>query len=442
MNNKPTILIIIGISGDLSKRKLLPAIGQIGANGKLPDYFKIVGVTRQSDINLESLLQNTINKDCLRKNTEIFQMDIEESMEYRRLQDRLNDIEKEFGSTSQYLFYFSVPPKVTESIIKLIGESDLLKHDIKLLLEKPFGTDLKSAKDLIIYIDKYFKKEQVYRIDHYLAKEAAQNIIIFRDSNSLFKKTWNKNFIKKIEISVSEEIGIEGRVKFYEQTGALRDLIQSHLLQLLALVIMDIPENFNFKEIPHLRYKALSNLHLKSVKSTQDSAIRGQYIGYREEVNNLNSMTETFASINLESDDPNWKDVDIKLTTGKALDKKFAEIKILYKKIKTYESNELLINLQPNEKISLGISIKSPGYDYPINSQYLNFSFNEKYGTIPDAYEQVLFDAIKGNFNLFVTSEEILETWRILDQLQKIWLTSVDNLILYNKGSSINDIIG
>ncbi len=441
-NNKPTILIIIGATGDLSKRKLLPAIGQIAATQMLPSQFKIIGVTRQAKINLENLLNETNNKDYLIKNTELFEMDLQNSVDYTRLSKRLREVEIEFGTEAQYLFYLSIPPNVSKSIIELIGKSGLAKKDnTKLLLEKPFGIDLKSAEDLIEHIGKFFKAEQIYRIDHYLAKESAQNIIVFREGNSLFKKTWNNEFIDKIEITVSEEIGIEGRVNFYENTGALRDLVQSHLLQLLALTLMDLPKEGHLDEVPHLRYEALKQINIPSLKSLSTYAKRGQYKGYREEVNNPNSMTETFASIDLESQNSKWKGVKIKLTTGKALKDKFTEIKILYKKDNTHESNELILRLQPNEGISFSFWAKRPGYEHQIGRHALNFSFKDHYTALPEAYEQVLYNAINGDHSLFSSSEEVLETWRILDTLQKNWSTSTYDLIIYEKGSDVGEVV-
>ena len=442
-NNKPTILIIVGISGDLSKRKLLPAIGQIASTGMAPEKFKIIGVTRRADLDLNDLLQSTINKEYLISNTELFEMDLENGDDYKRLAIHLGEIEKEFGSDAQYLFYLSVPPKVSKLIIELIGKSGLSERsDTKLLLEKPFGIDLNSATELVSHIDQYFKTEQVYRIDHYLAKETAQNIIVFREGNSLFKRTWNKDFIDRIEVCVSEEIGIEGRANFYEQTGALRDLIQSHLLQLLALTLMDIPEEEHLDEVPSLRHKALKQLSISSTGGSLLSHVkRGQYKGYREEVNNKDSMVETFASIDLESSDEKWKGVKINLTTGKALKDKTTFIKIYYKKDHNHESNELILRLQPDEGISFSVWAKRPGYERQVSRHSLNFSFKDHYTALPEAYEQVLFNAIIGDHSLFSSSEEVLETWRILDSLQKAWIASSYDLIIYKKGSTISEII-
>lgn len=442
MNSKPTILVIVGISGDLSKRKLLPAIGQIAATGMAPELFKIVGVTRRADLDLNELLKNTSNKEYLSKNTELFEMNIEDGEDYKKLKLYLEKIEKDFGEPAQYLFYLSVPPKVSKLIIELIGKTGFAeREDTKLLLEKPFGVDLNSAKELVLHINQYFKTGQVYRIDHYLAKETAQNIIVFREGNSLFKKTWNKDFIESINITVSEELGIEGRANFYEQTGALRDLVQSHLLQLLALTIMDLPEEGNLSNVPMLRYEALKQISLPDSEPLGSYAKRGQYKGYREEVGKEDSMTETFASIDLVSSDPKWQGVKINLTTGKALKDKETFIKILYKRDSSHESNELLLKLQPDEGISFSVWAKRPGYSHEISRHSLSFSFKEHYTALPEAYEQVLYNAIKGDHSLFSSSEEVIETWRILDSLQKVWTASAYDLIIYKKGSIISEII-
>ena len=440
--NIPTILIIIGITGDLSKRKLLPAIGQIAATKMAPDKFKIIGVTRKADIDIEDLLKDTINKDFVKDNTELFEMDLTNVTEYKKLLIRLEEIENEFGSSAQYLFYLSIPPNVSKTIVEFIGESGLAgRQNTKLLLEKPFGVDLKSATDLINHINQYFKPKQVYRIDHYLAKETVQNILVFRDGNSLFKKTWNKDFIDRIEIIVSEEIGIEGRVNFYENTGALRDIVQSHLLQLLAITLMDLPEEGNLENVPSLRYEALKQITIPSIKSLSTYVKRGQYKGYRDEVKNQNSITETFVSIDLESQDPKWEGVKINLTTGKALKNKFTEIKIYYKKENNKESNELQLRLQPNEGISFSVWAKRPGYEHQIGRHALDFSFKDHYTTLPEAYEQVLFNAINSDHSLFTSSDEVIETWKILDSLQKSWINSAYDLIIYKKGSNPEEVV-
>jgi glucose-6-phosphate 1-dehydrogenase len=440
MNNKtPTILVVFGVSGDLAKRYLLPAIGQIAQLGMLPAQFHIVGVTRQLNIDISSLLKKTSNIRYIEDHISLYQMDVTNIDNYKKLDKFLEKIEHNFNAPAQRLFYLSLPAQASRSVIGLLGESLLSKRErTKLLLEKPFGINLKSAKDLIKHINKYFLPSQVYRVDHYMAKEIAQNIIVFRNGNSLFKKTWNKNFIESIKIIASEEIGIEGRSNFYEQTGALRDIIQSHLLQLLALVLMDLPKKDNLNEVSKLRLNALKHL---SIPSIDKYVKRGQYEGYIDEVKNASSSVETFVSITLKSNDKKWVGVPITLITGKALKNKFTEIRVLYKKEKDNEANELFLRLQPEEGIQFNMWAKHPGYEYQISPHYLGFKFREHYNILPNAYEQVLFNAINSDHNLFISSDEIVETWRILDIVQKTWEKSNDNLIIYKRGSTIDEIL-
>lgn len=440
-NTQPTIIVIIGISGDLSRRKLLPALSKIAEAGVLPDKYKIVGVTRKINHTISDLLSKTGNPDIIKDHLELFEMDLTNTNDYQKLDEYLLKIAQDFGEKTQRLFYLSVPPQISGPIIEQLGVSGLAKiSDTKLLLEKPFGVDLASATELTVDINKYFEPNQVYRIDHYLAKETVQNIIVFRQDNSLFKRTWNKDFIERIEIIAQEKIGVEGRAVFYEQTGALRDLIQSHLLQLAALVLMDIPSDRQFTDIPARRLEALKQLRLTANEPIEANVVRGQYQGYQQEVNNPGSTVETFVSLTLKSDDAKWQGVPIVLTTGKALDDKFTGIRILYKKDASHEANELVLKLQPNEGVDLHLWAKQPGYDYKIEKHSLKFNFGEYYQSFPEAYEQVLFNAINSDHSLFTSGDEVLETWEIMDPIQKEWSMSADDLIFYEPGSSLEQV--
>lgn len=428
-NSVPTILIIIGITGDLSKRMLLPAIDQLAQANELPKDFYLIGTTRQLDVNKKDLIKNVKG--------EILRINIAEESDYKILADRLTAIEKDFGKAAQRVFYLSIPPQVSRPVIEFLGKSGLAKiKDTKILLEKPFGTNLESASELINEIDKHFDAEQVYRIDHYLAKEMAQNLIVFRLGNSLFKHTWNRKFIEKIEIVASEKIGIEGRANFYEQTGALKDVVQSHLIQLAALTLMDLPETFDIKDIPQKRLSVL-----KSLQPVMGKAIHGQYEGYRDETQNPNSIVETFASITLASTSSKWKGVPIILTTGKNLDVKKTEIKITYRQEDVRESNQLTLRLQPNEGIELSLWAKRPGYSKQIEQHKLHFNYREHYESLPEAYERVLVDAINSDHNLFTSSAEVLEAWRIIEPIQKRWEINSDDLVIYRKESKISQVV-
>jgi glucose-6-phosphate 1-dehydrogenase len=322
--------------------------------------------------------------------------------------------------------------------VELLGESGLAASlDVKLLLEKPFGTDLESAGDLIEQARKHFKENQIYRIDHFLAKEMAQNIIVFRQNNALFKRTWHKDFIESIEIIASEKIDIEGRVGFYEQTGALRDLIQSHLMQLTALTLANFSGDGR-QSIPGERLKALQQI--RTPQNIRAVSKRGQYHGYRDEVSNPNSLVETFVSLTLSSGDPRWEGVPITLITGKALDRKTTEIRLKYRQDTAEEANMLTLRIQPNEGVEIDLWAKRPGYDSDLQKVPLNFAYAHHFDSLPEAYERVFMDAIRSDRSLFTTSEEVLESWRILEPVQRFWEMQEDDLYAYERGSSPDDI--
>ncbi|MFS8118901.1 MAG: hypothetical protein ACMG55_10475, partial [Microcoleus sp.] len=405
---KPTILVIIGISGDLSKRKLLPAILSLHRANQLPQQFRIVGTTRQT-LNTNDILGylpadiSDVEKTFMHEHTTTLQINTSQVEEYPSLASHLTSIEAEFGTSAQRLFYLSVPPEISSPIVEHLGTSGLAKvENTKLLIEKPFGINFRSAAALVAHINQYFDETQVYRIDHYLAKEMAQNIIIFRGGNSLFKQTWNKNFIENIEIVASESIDIEGRTHFYEQTGAMRDVVQSHLFQLAALTLMELPEYGDWESVPKYRLAALNALN------PPEKVLRGQYEGYRDEVANQASMVETFVSMTLYSSDERWSGVPITLTTGKALAEKLTEIRISYRQQDSRESNQLILRIQPQEAIRVCLWVKRPGFERQLGQAQLGFEYQTDNDVIPDAYEHVLLDAINSNHSLFTTSDEVL----------------------------------
>lgn len=430
----PTTLVIFGVTGDLAQRKLLPALAAIEKNGQLPTNFKLLGVTRR-DISLDDVLSTECKH--LSSKMEMFRMNLEEASAYKELKNKLD-----ISSGAQVIFYFAVPPSASRPIIRHLGEAKLNGIQTKLLLEKPFGVDYASAEELIKETQLHFKEEQIYRIDHYMAKEMAQNIAVFLGGNVLFRDVWNNDYIDKIEIIASEKIGIEGRVAFYEQAGALRDLVQSHLLQLTALVLMEpCPDVFDFTEVPRRRLAALSEI--KPVNPAKlDTVVRAQYEGYREEVNNPNSVVETFVSLKLESENPKWKGVKLHLITGKALDRKFTEIRVYFKRAQIKEANLLTLRIQPMEGIELDLWVKKPGYEHDLAKLPLDFNYEQHFGSdLPDAYEQVLIDAMRSRSNLFASSGEILATWKILEPLLKSWSMNANDLKFYKKGSTYQQVL-
>ncbi len=430
---KSITLVIFGITGDLSTRKLLPAISKLKEKNALPKDFKVIGVTRQKGITSKEILKQTPKSNNLSNNLEIYSMDLTISSEYKKLQNYI----RRNGRTSQILFYLSVAPEVAMPIVEKLGELKFSSTEkIKVLLEKPFGTNLATAKLLIKKINKSFKENQIYRIDHYLAKDTVQNLLTFREGNSLFKKTWNKDFIEKIEITASEKLGIEGRVAFYEQTGALRDIVQSHLLELLALTLMSVPKLRELNLVSQSRLKVLKNIQVPIKQNIR----RGQYRSYRKEVGKQ-SFVETFVKLKLFSKDPQWKDVPIVISTGKNLKEKYTGIKIYYRKTVEMEANILTLKIHPDEGITFSIWAKKPGLIENLEKHSLSFSFRDHYKEFPEAYEQVLYSAINGDHTLFTSGEEVIESWRILDPIQKYWQKSKNNLIIYKSGIDIKDLI-
>ena len=439
MSSLPTILVIVGITGDLSKRKLLPAIEQIAKAGALPDQFRIIGVTRR-DVSINELLDDGQQYPFVKDHLEMYKMDVSDPSSYEGLARYLKKIESTFGKKTQRLFYLSVPPQFSRPIVELLGQSGF-GDDVttKLLLEKPFGVDLSSALELVNETRQHFTEDQLYRIDHYLAKEMAQNLIVFRNDNALFRQAWNSDHIERIEIIASEKIGIEGRADFYEQTGALRDLVQSHLLQLAALVLMDLPENSDMKTIPAHRLAALRQLRVMT-NDNGIAAVRGQYKGYRQDVANDRSVTETFVDLTLTSSSHRWTDVPIRIMTGKAMAEKATLIRIVYKATAQHQANELIISLQPNEGVELQLWTKVPGYDHKLEKHSLSIAFKDHFPLLPEAYEQVLLDAVKGTHTLFASSDEVIETWRIIDPIQRQWQMDQESLVMYEPSSDIRHI--
>lgn len=430
----PTVLVIFGVTGDLSRRYILPALEELAEAGEFPESFKIVGVSRRR-IDVSQAL-GAMSR--LKKHAITIKMDFESADDYLSLKGQLKQAAGKLHQKTQYIFYFALPPEASHSVVESMGKAGLNGERVKLLLEKPFGTDLSSAKKLIQHTKRYFKESQVYRIDHYLAKEMAQNLIIFLGSNMLFRDVWNNKYIEKIDIVVAERIGIEGRIGFYEQSGALRDIVQSHLLQLAALVLMKpCSELFNFNDVPAHRLAAIKSLKVKNIKDT----VRAQYREYREEVDNPDTSVETFVSLILTSDDPRWRGVPITLTTGKRLDRRLTAIDVYFKKDKTPQSNKLTLRIQPDEGVELDLLVKEPGYSRKLQKRPLSFSYGQHFSKLPQAYEQILLDAIASNQSLFASGQEVIASWELFQPVLDYWKSSKYDLRLYKPGSTIAEVL-
>ncbi len=393
MDNKKVILVLFGVTGDLSKRKILPAIEKLAKGRKLPTGFSVFGITRQ-DVQKEKILGALVENKNLHNLLKVEKMDLNKIKSYNTLYSQIKNKDKDI----EVIFYLSVPEEQMKKIIGKIGQSDLQKiKNKKLLIEKPFGRDLKSAEKLSQYLKQFFKESETYRIDHYLLKDVSKKIIEKRQKDKSLEEKWNSNFIEKIEIVASESLGIENRSLFYEKTGALRDMVQSHLLNLLANVLMEIPPEDGVT-VPYSKQNALKHLHLHANETK-----RAQYEGYKEETNNTGSTTETFVRVSLESKHPRWQNVKIILVTGKGLDKKDTYIKIYFK--------DKTLTLRENTK------------------------------KVKNSYEEVLLRSIEGDKKFFLTDEKILDSWRVLKALQHNWQKNKENLIIYKKGSKLEDVV-
>jgi glucose-6-phosphate 1-dehydrogenase len=451
---EPAIIVIFGITGDLVKRKLLPALNNLIQAGLLHEKTVIVGVTRQN-IDQKELIARLTNDetlydkttiDALRQKLIVQTMDITKSSEYEKLLVSLNSLEDKYGVCLNRLYYLSIPPQVFMPIVRYMGENGLntsCQHGIaetRLLVEKPFGYDYDSAEELIKETSKYFKEEQVFRIDHYLAKETVQNILSFRFSNAVFESVWDNKNIGKIEITAIEKIGIEGRSVFYEQVGALRDIIQSHLLQLMAVVMMEEPKVLESKEIHKSKLELLESVVPISKDEVSKLTVRAQYETYRNEVNNPKSRVETFAAIKVSINNSRWSGVPIILKTGKKLSEKKTEVSVIFKPSTSDKSkhNRLTFRIQPNEGIQVELFVKKPGLDNQLEAVDMDFSYSRFFDakSNPDAYERVLVDAIKGDRTLFTTSQEVLAAWKIVDPILEYWSQTDDGLLTYKNDSA------
>lgn len=447
--NIPTSFIIFGATGDLMSLKLVPALFHLYTQGMLPRLFRIIGFSRRNISQGEfqelvgKILRSHKEHSTKKSDIEAFlkllvyqQGDFDEKGSYKKLAEYLGRVDGEWRVCSNKLFYLAVSPKNYKSIFINLSESGLTipcgpeEGWTRVIVEKPFGNDLKTAEELDTLLSKLFKEEQLFRIDHYLAKEMLQNILSFRFSNDIFEKTWNKNFIEKIEIRALEKKGIEGRGTFYDGIGALRDYGQNHLLQILALITMRQPKTLSSDDVRKRRAEALESLQKISLENIKKNTFRAQYKGYTDEEGvSKNSKTETYFKVITELKNPTWKGVKIILESGKKLYSK-KEIMVIYKHASpclcpgnVHYKNRLVFSLDPKESITLYFWAKKPGLTYEMEEQKLSFLFRDqrKKKQYIEEYEKLLLDCILGNQLLFVSSDEVKEMWKFVDPIIEAW---------------------
>lgn len=460
---EPCILVIFGATGDLTGRKLLPALYNLANEGQLPAHFACVGFARRDKGN--DVFREEMHKDIsefsrtkpideeMWKNfsQQIFyhQSNFDDDEGYESLNKFLKDLDTQLGTKGNRVFYLSTPPKFFPLIIKKLHEHKLVYNpdEVKnkwsrVIIEKPFGHDLDSAKALQAEITNYLDESQIFRIDHYLGKETVQNLLVFRYSNPIFEALWNNHNIDHVQITVAEEIGIGTRGAFFEEAGLLRDIVQNHMMQVLSLVAMEPPSHFGPNAIRDEKVKVVQSIRPFPVDRMEDFIIRGQYgagfvdgksaKGYREEDNvDPNSNVETFVAMNLFIDNWRWAGVPFYLRAGKRLPKRATEIAIQFKNAPGFlfkdhggsvDPNILVIRIQPDEGISLKFNCKVPGLAGPIQPVKMDFRYNSYFGgSPPEAYERLICDCMSGDSTLFARIDEVMASWKIFDPVIKYW---------------------
>jgi glucose-6-phosphate 1-dehydrogenase len=470
----PTIIIILGATGDLTWRKLTPSIYDLYLDGWIPDHFSILGVShnKMSEIEFAEHLRQGVDKFSRRGKSKKSEWDIFEkyifyqqgefdsATTYSAIGKRIKTLEKTWGTTANLIFYLAVPPNSFEEISKMIGSSGLAKNKLqsRIVIEKPFGHDLDSAKHLNNLLHGIFDESQIYRIDHYLGKETVQNILAFRFANALFEPIWNRNYIESVQITVSEQLGVENRGNYYETAGALRDMIQNHLLQLLCLIAMEPPVSFEADEVRNRKVDVLNALRKILPEEVNQFAVRGQYgpgwiegekvKGYQQEPDvSKESTVETFAAVKLFVDNWRWQGVPFYLRSGKRMDKTNSSIIIQFRPVPhqsfpaeargNWQPNRIIINIQPQMGIKLTFQAKRPGLKmilYPVDMQ---FNYDESYtsGT-REAYETLLLDIMDGDSTLFMRADQVEAAWTALMPIINVWKTNPSvNFPNYEAGS-------
>jgi glucose-6-phosphate 1-dehydrogenase len=449
---EPCVLVIFGASGDLTHRKIFPALYSLAYRRLLPEKFAVVGASRSdwSDDEFRDQMEHAVREfgrddfnqevwDWLAQATRYISLDFADESRANELVELLNEVDAERGTGGNRVYYFAVPPQAMPTLAKELGKRRQKTGWVRLIVEKPFGHDLTSARELTQLISAYFTEEEVFRIDHYLGKETVQNMLALRFANGIFEPIWNRQFVDHIQITVAETIGIEGRAEYYEQAGAIRDIFQNHMLQLVALTAMEPPIDFTAESVRNEKVKVLKAMHTPGPKHV----VRGQYgpgyiegkevPGYREEEGlDPASMTETYVAAKLFVDNWRWADTPIYVRTGKRLARRETTIGIQFKRAphppfedattEELEPNMLLVHVQPDEGVSLAIGAKVPGQGMGIRTVHMDFLYGGAFRTeLPEAYERLLLDAMLGDQTLFTRSDEVEEQWAIVDAVVAAW---------------------
>jgi len=456
---EPCSVILFGASGDLAKRKVIPAMYDLAQHNSLGERYSIIGFAR-TPMTDESF-RTTIG-EAAKTISEVGPIDAAKWSEfssnlyysageygdpnsYAQLAKRLAEIDKEKNLGGNRLFYLSTPPEVYPDIVEQLGRAGLARPAnpnswVRIIIEKPFGRDLATAKALNKIVLNVFEEKQVYRIDHYLGKDTVQNLLVLRFGNGIFEPLWNRNYVDHVQITAGETLGVERRGGFYETAGALRDMIQSHVLQLTSLMAVEPPASFDATAVRNEKLKILQSIRPYNLEMVAQSAVRGQYApgatngkklaGYRDEPGvNAGSRTETFVAMRVLIDNWRWAGVPFYLRTGKRLAKRTTEIMIQFRcaphlvfRDRDIEPNRLVLNIQPDEGISVSFGAKRPGTEMSIGNVTMNFSYREAFGgTSRSAYATLVNDCLRGDATLFDRGDSVEAAWSIVDPILDVW---------------------
>jgi glucose-6-phosphate 1-dehydrogenase len=471
--SEPCALVIFGATGDLTKRKLIPALFQLAQQRMIPAEFAVIGVGRQplSDEDFRSKMRLGLlefgDKEEFDESTwqsfaqGLFYIsgDFDGDETYEAINKRLVEIEKSRATQGNRIFYLATAPDFFGLIAQKLGAFDLAQSPTgwtRIIVEKPFGHDLESARALNDALSAIFKENQIYRIDHYLGKETVQNLLVFRFANSIFEPLWNRQYIDHIQVTNAETVGVEGRGSYYDKAGVVRDMIQNHVFQVISLIAMEPPVSLHANSIRDEKIKAMQSVRPIPEDSVDKVAVRGQYgpgfvlgetvVGYREEPGvDPHSNTETFAALKLYLDDWRWSGVPFYIRSGKRLQKRVTEIAIQFKDVphrlftdadSPLEPNVLVIRIQPNEGITLRFGVKLPGQSMRIRWVTMDFRYGSSFGAKPpEAYERLLLDCMLGDSTLYARRDMVERGWEIVMPILNAWKKPAEDFPNYEAGT-------